>query len=282
MSDENAPTDESRPELPEDGPGPVPLALAFLWSELRGQGWKLFAFPVAIGALIAGSVIGASVTSLSLDPQTTELLQESAEQYFTTPPAADDLLVALIVVQGPSIVMALAAVISLFTVQTGLGRRLAGGEFELLLSGPYRDKDVFAALVLGAFLIVLLGVAVLAVLSMGVGLAILLTAGVELSSSGVALFSVGTVALIPMVLWATFVSVVVYLVFPEAATNNTHPGNLLAAAAILPAIGIVVASTTDLGIDPLVIVVGANVVPLIGITIGWVTVRQWFSVEKVL
>jgi len=282
MSDKSVSGEQSDRALSGGSPGPVPLAIAFLWSELRGKGWKLFAFPVGTGVLVAVSILGASLTSLSLDPQTTQLLQDSAEQYFATPPGEDDLLVALIVVQGPSIVITLAAATSMFTVQTGLGKRLAGGEFELLLSGPYRDKDVFVALVLGAFFLGMIGVAVLAALTIGVGLVVLLTSGVELSSSGITLFSIGTVAVIPMVLWATFVSVVVYLVFPDAAMNNTDPGNLLVILAILPAVGLVIASTSDVGIDPLIIVIAANLVPLLGIAIGWVTISQWFSVEKIL
>ena len=53
------------------------------------------------------------------------------------------------------------------------------GEFELLLSGPYRDRKVFVAIVLGAFSLSLIGIGIVLVLSMGVGLAVLLCAVVQ-------------------------------------------------------------------------------------------------------
>ena len=265
-----------------DSPGVLTLARAYVWSELRGQGWKLFAFPLVAGVLIAGGIGVASVTTLPLDAEMTGLLQDAAEQYFTQVPDEGNLLTALIVIQGPSTVTMLAALMSLIMVQTGLGKRLAAGEFELLLSGPYRDREVFLALVLGAFVLSLIGIGIILVLSMGVGLGILLTEGVQLSSDGIALFTIGLLAPIPMALWATFVAVVTYLVFPDAAMNNSHPGNLIAMVAILPAIGILLATTAGIGVDAFVIVVSANLLPLFGMLIGWITVRRWFRVEKVL
>lgn len=278
MSDDGT----TRGTTPSDSPGPTTLAFAFIWSELRGQGWKLFAFPLAMGLLIAGGIGVASVSSFPLDPQTTQVLQDAASAYFTAVPAREELLVALIVIQGPSTLAMLAAVIGLLMVQLGLGKRLAGGEFELLLSGPYRDRDVFVALVVAALVLVLAGLAILAALSVGVGLAILLSAGVQLSSAGVTLVSAGVFAAIPMALWATFVGVVVYLVFPEAATNNSHPGNLLAIVAILPGLIAVIVTAMPTGLDPVFLVAGMNVVPLTAIAVGWLTVSRWLSVEKIL
>lgn len=263
-------------------PGPVTLARAYAWSELRGQGWKLFAFPLALGTLFALGTLLAAATSISFDPETTRLLQEGAAQFFVDPPGEDDLVLAFVVVQGPSVVAMLAALTSLLLVQTGLGKRLAGGEFELLLSGPYRERDVFVALVFGSFALVAIGLVALTVLAMGPALALLLSANVQLNAAGVTLLVVGVIAAVPMALWATFVTVVVYLLYPEAATNNSHPGNLLAMLGILPALSLLLALTTGIGVDPLVAVAAANLVPLAAIAIGWVTVRWWFSVEKVL
>lgn len=274
--------DEASEKAVLDSPGPVRLALAFIWSEVRGQGWKLFAFPLAMGALLAGGIGVAAVLAVPLDAQTTQLLQDAASTYFTERPAQEELLVALIVIQGPSLLSMLAAVTGLLMVQMGLGKRLAGGEFELLLSGPYRDRDVFVSLVLAAFVLVLAGLAMLAVLSVGVGLAVLLSSGVQLSAAGVTLVSAGVFAAVPIAVWATFVGVVVFLVYPEAATNNAHPGNLLAMLAILPGFVAVLATTAPVGIDPLVLVIGMNVLPLVAIAIGWLTVSRWLRVENIL
>jgi hypothetical protein len=264
------------------GPGALTLARAYAWSELRGQRWKLFAFPLGFGLIGAVGVVLALFFTPAFDPQTTALLREMAGIYFTSLPAGEGLVVAMLVVQGPSFVAMFAAVLSLWLVQSGLGQRLAVGEFELLLSGPYRDRDVFAALVVGATAIALAGVAIFAALTVGVGLVALLGSTAELAPTGLTLVAAGLLSVFPMTLWATFVGVVVYLVFPEAAGNNTHPGNLLAITAILPAMLALLGAATGVGPGPLPLAVGANVVPLAAIAIGWVTVRRWFSVEKVL
>lgn len=264
------------------GPGALTLARAYAWSELRGQGWKLFAFPLGFGLVGAIGIGLALLLSPAFDPQTTALLREMAGIYFTRLPADEELVVAMLVAQGPSFVAMFAAVLSLVLVQSGLGKRLAVGEFELLLSGPYRDRDVFAALVGGATAIALAGVAIFATLTVGVGLVALVGSTAQLGPTGLTLVATGLLSVLPMTLWATFVAVVVYLVFPEAAGNNSHPGNLLAITAILPAMLALLAATTGVGPGPLLLAVGANVVPLVAIAVGWVTVRRWFSVEKVL
>lgn len=264
-----------------DAPGPATLAVAYVWSEVRGQGWKLFAFPLGMGALFAAGTLLAASTSLSFDPETVRLLREGARQYFVGLPDGE-LVLAFVVIQGPSVVAMLAALLGLLLVQNGLGKRLAGGEFELLLSGPYRDRDVFAALVFGSFALVLAGLAVLAVLAMGPALALILSADARLNGAGITLLVVGLIAAVPMALWATFVTVVVYLLYPEAATSNSHPGNLLAMVGIAPALALLLGLTTGVGLDPLLAVAAANLVPLVAIAVGWVTVRWWFSVEKIL
>lgn len=264
------------------GPGAATLAYAYVWSELRGQGWKLFAFPLVFGTVLAIGTGFAALTTVTFDPQTTAILRELSTQYFINALDESDLLLAFVVVQGPSVVALLAALTSLIMVQTGLGKRLAIGEFELLLSAPYRERDVFAALVLGSFCLSLIGIAILAVLSMGIGLTLLHTSGAQLSTNAITFVLVGLVAPVPMALWATFVAVVVYLIYPDAATNNSHPANLLATIAILPALGLMLTLMSGASVDPLLLAIAANVVPLTAIGIGWVTVRRWFSVEKIL
>lgn len=263
-------------------PGPLTLTRAYVWSEIRGQGWKLFAFPLAAGVLFALGTVLAARTSGVLDPETIQLLRETAGQFFTQELTEADLGLVFVLVQGPSIVAMLAALVGLMLVQTGLGKRLAGGEFELLLSGPYRERDVFVALVFGSFALALVGIAILAVLSIGPALVLASSSGLQLSSAGITLVLLGVLAPIPIALWATFLAVVIYLVFPEAATNNSHPGNMLALLGILPALVLLLGTTTGVGGNPLVLTAAANVVPLAAIGVGWVTVRRWFSVEKVL
>lgn len=77
------PVSESASEPVNDSPGVLTLAQAYVWSELRGQGWKLLAFPLVAGVLIVGGIGVASVTTLPLDAEMTSLLQDAAEQYFT-------------------------------------------------------------------------------------------------------------------------------------------------------------------------------------------------------
>jgi ethanolamine transporter len=270
----------------DGAPGTATLARALVWSELRGQSWRLFAFPGLMGGLallpvLASAFLGLDVAS-GLDPATRDLLVRSAGEFIVGPVDDRSLLVVLLVVQGPFVVTMFGALLGLLIVQSGVGKRTAAGEFELLLSGPYRERDVFAALVAASFALALLAIALLVVLVVGGSLLTLTTVDVALSGAAIQLVLIGLVAPVPMALWATFVTVVLYLVFPEAATNNAHPGNLLALLSLAPALGLLLVAVTGLGVDPFVLVVAANLVPLGAIAVGWATVRRWFSVQRLL
>jgi hypothetical protein len=136
------------------------------------------------------------------------------------------------------------------------------GELELLLSGPYREREVFVALVAGSFVLALLLPGVLMALSFGGSGLVLLWADVSLTAEAFRLLATGLVTPVPLALWATFLAVVVYLRFPDTPVNGTEPGNLLIVLGVLPAVSLGVLPTAFPSIDPLSLSVGGIVVSL--------------------
>lgn len=265
-----------------DVPGWQTLARALVWSELRGRGWRLFAFPFGAGILFLGLLGITAVSPGALTGATRAALSAQAEQYFTGVGSDTALLLAMVVVQGPYFVAMIGAVLSILVTQTGVGQRLSAGEFELLLSGPYSEREVFIALVAASFVLSLLVIGVLAVIAFG-GTAIALAwAGVSLTPSAVRLLATGLLTPVPLALWATFVAVVVYLRFPETPINGTEPGNLLIMVGMLPAVLLVMLPTAVPSIDPVLLSVGGIALSLLAIGIGWTSVRQWFDVKTLL
>ncbi|WP_458189065.1 hypothetical protein [Haladaptatus sp. NG-WS-4] len=191
-------------------------------------------------------------------------------------------MLAMLVVQGSYFVGMIGAVLSILVTQTGVGQRLSAGEFELLLSGPYREREVFVALVAGLFVLSLLVIGVLAAISFGGGAIALLWADASLTPSAVRLLATGLLTPIPLALWATFVAVVVYLTFPETPINGTEPGNLLIMVGILPGVALVILLTAVPSIDPILLSAGGVTVSLLAIGIGWTSVRRWFDVKTLL
>jgi ethanolamine transporter len=263
-------------------PGWQTLARAIVWSELRGRGWRLFAFPVGAGLLFLGLL---GVTALSpgvLTGTTREALAAQAGQYFTGMEGDAALLLAMLVVQGPYFVAMIAAVLAVLVTQTGVGQRLSAGELELLLSGPYREREVFVALVVGSFVLALLMTGVLMLLSFGGSALLLAWVDVSLTADALRLLLTGLVTPVPLALWATFLAVVVYLRFPDTPVNGTEPGNLLIMLGILPAVSLVVLPTAFPSIHPLLLSAGGIAVSLGAVGVGWVSVRRWLNVKTLL
>ncbi|TMT81752.1 hypothetical protein E2L06_17740 [Haloterrigena sp. H1] len=263
-------------------PGWWTLARAIVWSELRGRGWRLFAFPVGTGLLFL-SLLGVTAVSPGVLTGTTrEALAAQADLYFTGVDSDAALLLAMLIIQGPYFVAMIGAVLSVLVTQTGVGQRLAAGELELLLSGPYREREVFVALVVGSFVLALLMISVLIAIAFGGSVLVLVWLDVSLTMNTARLLGTGLLTPIPLALWATFLAVVVYLRFPDTPINGTEPGNLLILVGILPAVSLVVLPTAVPSIDPLLLSVGGIAVSLAAVGIGWVSVRQWLDVKTLL
>jgi hypothetical protein len=176
----------------------------------------------------------------------------------------------------------IGAVLAVLVTQTGVGQRLSAGELELLLSGPYREREVFVALVIGSFVLALLMIGVLMLLSFGGSALLLAWADVSLTADALRLLATGLVTPVPLALWATFLAVVVYLRFPDTPVNGTEPGNLLIMLGILPAVSLVVLPTAFPSINPLLLSVGGIAVSLGAVGIGWMSVRRWLNVKTLL
>ena len=258
------------------------LAAALVWSELRGLGWKLFVFPVGLGVLFLTVFLLPADAIGTLDPETMEILREQAERYFTDVESDRGLILALFFVQGPFFVAMFATILSLLLVQAGVGKRLQDGELELLLSGPYSPNQVFLALVTGSVALTLVAVASMAVIALGGGLVVLLSSGVELGGGLLTLIVLAAVLPVPLAMWATLVAVIVYLRWPETTSNGAGPGNFVILLGVLPSIMAVVAINAIPSLDPVVGALGLLAVTTIALAIGFVSLRRWLRVDRLL
>jgi hypothetical protein len=264
------------------GPGWPTLARAIVWSELRGRRWRLFAFPIGAGVLFLGLLAATAVSPEILTETTREALAAQAEQYFTGTASDTALLLSMVIIQGPYFVAMIGAVLAILVTQTGVGQRMAAGELELLLSGPFREREVFVALIAGSFVLSLLMIGVLVVISFGGAAIVIQWVGITLTSEAFVLLTAGLLTPIPMALWATFLAVVVYLRFPDTPVNGTEPGNLIIMIGVLPAVLLVVLPTAIPTINPFLVSVGGVGVSLLAVTGGWLSVQRWLNVKNLL
>lgn len=264
------------------GPGTLTLTRAIVWSELRGRGWRLFTFPIGAGVLFLG-LLGLTAASPEMLTSTTrDALAAQAGQYFSGADSDTALLLSMLIIQGPYFIAMIGAVLSILVTQTGVGQRLAAGEFELLLSGPYCSREVFVALISGSFILALLLIAVLVVISFGGAFLVLAWAGLSLTPEALRLFGAGLLTPIPLALWATFLAVVVYLRFPDTPISGAETGNLIIMVGVLPAVSLVILPTAFPAINPFLLSIGGVVISLLAVSIGWLTVQRWLDVKELL
>ncbi|MCS7173949.1 MAG: hypothetical protein N0A24_11380 [Armatimonadetes bacterium] len=211
------------------------LCGALLWRVVRDQRQRLLLAPLGYG-ILALTVMLLPVY-LPGGPQTAGRLREGLG--ILIGPLPDHPLavaLALVVVQGPYLVGVLASVAGAVLSQATVTSETARGGLELLLSAPYRPREVFAAFLVSSFLLVVFSWAVLTAVAIGLPLLMLAWLGAPRIPSfyvGIALF-----VPLPMALWADLIASAVTLAFPSLGLLRVGTGSTLGSSlAIAPAMG---------------------------------------------
>lgn len=144
-------------------------------------------------------------------------LRRAAELYFPT--IADSraaLALAMLFIQGPFLAAVFAQLTGAVTAQAAVGSEAARGGFELLLSAPYRPREIFVAMPAASLAITLVSWAVLMLAMVGiVALALSLVGSRPMLSPG--FLALAFLLPLPMALWANLIGLAFALTFPRLA-----------------------------------------------------------------
>lgn len=258
------------------------LTKAMLWDDVRSQGWRLLAFPVAIGLAFLGYNIAMSQMPGVFTGATVDSLERFSERYFGGIEDDQSLFLAALLVQGPYFLGLLASLLAVVATTNGAGERVRRGELELLLSAPYSPRQVFLALISSSLLVTLGEVLVLSVITLGGVTATLLLMDVTLQSSVVELASLAFLTPLPLALWATLVAVFAQLRYPGVSLYGMGVDNPLILVALGPAILLLLVMISFRGFDPILGALAALVVPTVGVLVGIATIDRWFNPRRVI
>ncbi len=256
------------------------LCGALLWRVARDQGGKLVLAPMGYGVLALLTMLAP--VYLPGSGHVTERLREGLG--LLVGPLPDDPLVvalALVVVQGPYLVGVLAAVAGAVLSQATVSSELARGGLELLLSAPYRPREVFAAFLGSAFVLVVLSWAVLTAVAIGlpvIGLRWLGAPQIPWFYLGIALF-----VPLPMALWADLIASVFALAFPSFTPLRVGTTSSLGQfVAIAPALGALLFITVRPDVHPAKVGGIALLLGVGGVMLGLTLLARVFRVEVLL
>lgn len=257
------------------------LSRSLLDVELEARDRWLVLYPVGFGLLFAGIVALTAIEPGMLTGTSQEALQASLDYYFTSI-SEPKLAIALVVVQAPVLISVFAAIVAVPTARSLAGRRAMSGEFENLLASPYTHGEVFASLVVTAFLLALAQTLVLGIIGVGGGWAVLLWVGASFTlSQGPVVYAPYFVPL-AVALWASLTATVVYLVYPESALSGTGIGNGLLLVAFIPAFALLGLTTAAPGVSPVLVAIGGFVGVGLLTAVGAAAVGRWFRPVRVL
>jgi len=253
------------------------LAGVLIWRSYREQRAKLFLLPLAFAGLIALFTLVAFYVPGILTGTTRLALRRAAELYFPT--IADSraaLALAMLFIQGPFFAALFASLTGAMTAQAAVGSEAARGGFELLLSAPYRPREIFVAMLAASLAITLTSWAVLMLAMMGiVALALSLVGSRPVLSTG---FLVLAFLLpLPMALWANLIGLAFALMFPRLAQARIGTStSLVQLVAILPGLILLLLATVRPDINLAAAAGIAIALALAGVAAGLTVLRRWF------
>ncbi len=260
--------------------GAVRLTGALLWRVRRDQRSRLLLAPVGYG-LLALAVMLAPVFLPGRDP-TLQRLRQGLE-LLVGPLPENPLVVALalVVVQGPYLVGVLAAVAGAVLSQATVSAEVARGGLELLLSAPYRPREVFAAFLASSFLLVALSWALLTAMAIGLPILGLIWLGappIPWSYTGIALFLP-----LPMALWACLIASAVAVAIPSLSLLRVGTATSLGQAlAVAPAMGGLLFITVRPEVHPAKVGGITLLAGVVAVVVGLLVITHLFRVEALL
>jgi len=255
------------------------LCWALLWRVTRDQREKLVVAPLGYGILALAIMLAPVYLP---GGGATERLREGLG--VLVGPLPDDPLavaLALVVVQGPYLVGVLASVAGAVLAQATVTSEATRGGLELLLSAPYRPREVFAAFLASSFLLVALSWAVLTAVAIGLPILGLNWLGAPPIPSfylGIALF-----VPLPMALWADLIASTVALAFPSLGLLRVGTATTLGQfLAIAPALGSLLFVTLRPEMHPAKLGGAALLLGVGAVALGLALFARAFRVEALL
>lgn len=188
-------------------PGLFELSGALMWQEVRSRGARMFALPVMLSLVFVGITVVSVQSPQFLTGTTQGSLQQLVETQFGGVNEEYALTIALFVFQGPYLLATLSGVLGINVAQRMASGLVDSGRFELLLSAPFENRDVFLSLLLGTTLVTLLNVLVFASIAIVVPLVLLLVLGAEFGSSVNGVLLLAFLLPIPTSIWANLIMI---------------------------------------------------------------------------
>ncbi|MDR5710404.1 MAG: hypothetical protein QN140_11355 [Armatimonadota bacterium] len=258
----------------------VRLCGALLWRVVRDQRGKLVLAPLGYG-LLALAIMLAPIYLPEGGATALRLREGLGMLVGPLPDHSLAVALAVVVVQGPYLVGVLASVAGAVLAQVTVTSEMARGGLELLLSAPYRPREVFAAFLASSFLLVAFSWAVLTAVAIGLpvlGLAWLGAPQIPSFYVGIALF-----VPLPLSLWADLIASAVTLAFPSLGLLRVGTGSTLGQfLAIAPAMGALLFITIRPDVHPAKLGGAALLLGLGAVGLGLALFSRAFRVEVLL
>lgn len=256
------------------------LAELLLWKHYRGRGRKIFLFPVLMALFFSTIVIGTSFSPDALTPATQQSIDRLVSMYFVDVDGTIAYALALFLLQGPYLLAVFAGMIGVRAGNKVASELISSGRFELLLSAPYDDKNVFHALLTGTTVLTLLQLGAFAAIAIGGPLAFLFVSGVEVTAEVNNLLLVAFLLPLPIAVWANLIAILGSLGVGGEWVEGVD--DALSLIGIAPGLLLVLTVT----IWPEVNLVALSVFALVGISLVTVACTYWvvlrFTAEHIL
>ncbi|MCL6441850.1 MAG: ABC transporter permease [Alicyclobacillus sp.] len=258
------------------------LGMGMLWKLIHEQRVRVLSTPLMIVALILFISFCVIYIPEYLSPQTIPLLQSVANSTFSIHDGRQALIVAVIFGFGPYVMAVLVSNMAASNTQGNFATESFQGGLELLLSGPYKLSEIFAALLISSLgltfavcVIVALCIYGLAGLIMGI-----FHVSFPLSGDYIVL-----VLLMPLAMGicSGVLSLLISILFPTAAKMRTGgSGNLGRLLSIIPSLVFLVFLSVDPKVNVLDLAVVALCVGVLGAAAVVSLFGRWFRPEFIV
>jgi ethanolamine transporter len=190
------------------------LGGALIWRGYREQRAKLLVLPLIFAALIL--TFSLAISFGAIGPSAHRSLSLNASPYVGG--LHDNLgrAMAALFNQGPFLIAFFAAFTGTVVAQNSVGSEAARGGLELLLSVTDRVRELIVALLVGSFVLTLIGWVVLALGTLGVAAIVLVVQGASFHLP-LAYLLVAVVMPLALAVWANQLSLFLALTFPRLA-----------------------------------------------------------------
>ncbi|WP_049902026.1 hypothetical protein [Halococcus agarilyticus] len=258
----------------------IDLSEALVWQQLHSRRLKLFAMPLFLAVVFGGITVVSIGSPGSVTPTTRRSVQRLVGLYFETQNSEYAFALALFLIQGPYLLATFSSVLGVNTGQRMAGNLISSGQFELLLSSPYHERQVFNSLLVSTTLVTLLQVFSFALVALGIPIAVLLSMGAQLGSQLNATLLPAFLLPLPTAIWANLVVILGSMGIGGDLSDGVQ--DLFSAVGIIPGLALTILVNLFPNLNLLLFSLASivSILCLIAICGYWVTTR--FDTEDIL